>query len=1016
MPKLTRQHLHSLLPLSLHDEGRYLQLHRARGFADLSNFAVGWWLSEEPERHDGPFLTEPQWDTVLRESGFSGLDGSLQINHDGANVASVLLAGTKSDKTSSIPDITLAIPKRQAEGNLIDSLQSIINDEFGRLSAVEQLMETSLDDKYAIVLAMEDSTWLEMDEKGLLKMRNVFQSARGILWVVRGARSQNPIANMVIGLARSIRPENAGLRFSTLDLDAEILLPDEKAAAAIMQVAKLVFGQEQLRLVADVEFSEIKGILHIPRIIEDRAKDDYIVRETCPPVPEPQPLIQARLLKMKLGQIGLLDSIHFEEDTSVQLPLGKDDIEISIKAADMNFKDVMISLGQIPYYHDLGLECSGIVTAVGPDVSEISIGDSVCGIVKGAYASSVRVYGAVVAKIPPEMPFSHAASIPMVFCTAHYALFDAGRLCKGESILIHAAAGGVGQAAIMLALKAEAEIYVTVSSIEKRALVMETYGIQEDHIFSSRDTSFVNELMNKTDQRGVDLILNSTAGEILQQSWQCLAPLGRFIEIGKRDIVQNSNLEMGKFADSVSFISVDIGTLLEAKSHIVKRLMNEIMDLYQRKAIQTVTPITTLPVSQVGQGMRMMQGGKHMGKIVVEVIEDDVVQVTPGPSPKAIPNPNASYLITGGTGGLGRSITRWLAGQGAKNIILVSRSGMSQKGVPELIEELKALAVNVVAKQCDIADGSQLQSLVNECQQSMPPIRGVIHGAMALRDALFDEISLEEWTLNIAPRVNGAWNLHNCLSRTPLDFFILLASASGITSNPGQAVYAASNTFLDAFAAYRHSLGLPTSTIDIGIVESVGYVAENADRRAEIESVAHERLTENELLALIKAAITNPQSQEWIQTITGCRLIPNKPLPVWATDPKFTHVLHAVQSASTSSSSSSATDSIPVRHLIQTAPSLSSATEVIVEALIQKLSNLLMLPVEDIDRKKLIVAYGLDSLVAIEFRNWISNELEANVPLMELMNCPSIEGLGAKVAGKSRLIEKEGDKGEGKGE
>lgn len=540
-----------------------------------------------------------------------------------------MVASPKPELEPTFPEISLVRTTIGAEDTLNEWLGDCIARRSGRQPVIEYISEVDLSDKYAVIIALDnDSTWLDLDAEGLKRMQSIFQRVRGLLWVVRGARRQSPVANMITGFARSTRSENAGISFSTLDLDAEARLSDSKVADIIMRVAELVFDAERPRFAADMEFAEIGGLIHIARILGDKAKDAYVVRETCPPVPEPQPFKQEkRPLKAKLGQIGLLDSVFFDEDTRLQLPLGKDEVDIFIEAAGINFKDIMMSLGQIPMFHDIGLECSGVVSAIGDEVSDLSPGDRVCALVYGAYASSVRTHSITVARIPPNLPFSDAASIPVVFCTAQYALFDMGRLCKGESILIHAAAGGVGQAAIMLAQLAETEIYVTVSSTEKADHLKATYSISEDRIFSSRDISFAKELMRKTNGRGVDVILNSTAGEILYQSWQCLAPLGRFIEIGKRDIVQNSTIEMEKFADSVSFISVDLGILLREKPQALKRLLTDVIELYERNMIRSVTPLTTMPISKLHQAMRMMQGGKHMGKVIIEMKDEDIVQV-----------------------------------------------------------------------------------------------------------------------------------------------------------------------------------------------------------------------------------------------------------------------------------------------------------------------------------------------------------------------------------------------------
>ncbi len=433
---------------------------------------------------------------------------------------------------------------------------------------------------------------------------------------------------MITGFARSLRSENAGFRFVTLDLDERDPLPDNLVGNTISRVFEYKFGFRTPGSPADTEFLETKGMLQIPRIVGNKSKDEYVVRETHPPVPEPQPFVQqGRPLELKIGQVGQLDSIFFQDSPSVKGELDCDEIEIFIKSIGMNFQDIMIALGQIPFNHEIGVECSGIVTAVGPNVTDIRPGTRVCALVKGAYANFVRVPQDWVAKIPDSLGFTQAASIPTAFSTAWYALLDIGRLSEGESVLIHAAAGGVGQAAIMLAQETKADVFVTVGSQTKKELIMQTYSIPESHIFSSRDTSFQQELMAMTDQKGVDVVLNSTAGEILRQSWQCLAAHGRFIEIGKRDLTQNSTLEMGKFLDCASFSGVDMWLLANTKPWIFKRVLAKVIKMHEDNRVHLINPITVYSISEIEQAMRQMQSGKHTGKIVIEAGTDDVVQV-----------------------------------------------------------------------------------------------------------------------------------------------------------------------------------------------------------------------------------------------------------------------------------------------------------------------------------------------------------------------------------------------------
>ena len=412
----------------------------------------------------------------------------------------------------------------------------------------------------------------------------------------------------------------------------------------------------------------------------------------------------------------------------------------------------MIGLGQVPH-HELGSECSGVVIMTGRNITHLSPGDRVCGLAVGTFGHHTRTPSLLVSKIPEHMSFAIAATIPVVFCTALYSLQMIARLQEGESILVHAAAGGVGQAAIMLAKYFGAEVFVTLGSTEKKDFVKKTYGIAESHIFSSRDTTFETGILRATNGRGVDVVLNSLAGEGLKASWRCIAPLGRFVEIGKADLVQNSYLEMKKFLGSVTFACVDLTVVAEYKPQIFNKLLTEVIELYQINAISEVAPITSFGMSEVQDAMRLMQGGKHMGKIIIQSQADEIVKVSstscvakdsmlrhaiqtlPPIVNMAIAHEDASFLITGGTGGLGRSLAYWLAKNGAKNIVLISRSGSSSAPARAFVEDMKALhaTIKIVVRACDVGNRVQLQDLLKELEGMVPPIKGVIHGAMVLQ-------------------------------------------------------------------------------------------------------------------------------------------------------------------------------------------------------------------------------------------------------------------------------------------
>lgn len=349
------------------------------------------------------------------------------------------------------------------------------------------------------------------------------------------------------------------------------------------------------------------------------------------PVAELVPFKQAdRPLKLEIGVPGMLDTLHFIDDTHVAIPMAHDDVEIEVHASGLNFVDIMVAMGQISDSM-LGAECSGVVRRVGEGVTKFRSGDRVMTWLLGCHQTYVRNPEAMFQRIPETMSFEVAASIPTIYCTVYHALFDAARLRQGESILIHAAAGGVGQAAIILSQYLGAEIFVTVGSEEKKALLMEKYTIPEDHIFNSRDLSFAKGVMRMTDGRGVDVILNSLAGEALRQTWHCIAMFGRFVEIGKKDIVGNTGLDMSPFMNNVTFTSVNLLGIYRHNVPLASRIFQDVVDLMHKGVVCAVEPLTVYDYSQMEVAFRTMQAGKHMGKIVLKPHDEDMVPVS---SPK----------------------------------------------------------------------------------------------------------------------------------------------------------------------------------------------------------------------------------------------------------------------------------------------------------------------------------------------------------------------------------------------
>jgi NADPH:quinone reductase-like Zn-dependent oxidoreductase len=397
--------------------------------------------------------------------------------------------------------------------------------------------------------------------------------------------------------------------------------------SAILDILRLTIQTSPSLTFVDNEFALRDGSMVVPRIQEDTDYDRLLPSKT---ETELQPFSQpSRELRLEVGTQGLLDSLRFTNVVHQQSgDLAANLVEIEPMAFGLNFRDVMVAMGGLQE-KVMGFECSGVVTRIGSDAADkhpgLQVGDRVMAC--GGWANLVRIPWTQICRVPDAMTFEEAASVSVVWVTVWYSLVTAGQLRKGESILIHAATGGVGQAAILLAQHLGADIYCTVSTFEKRDMLTDTYGIPASHIFSSRDVSFADDVLKTTNGRGVDVFLNSLAGPLLEASWKCVARIGRFLEIGKRDNQANKSLSMRVFQDAVSFAAIDVIHLMNDREEVVFEALTQVMDVLDKGSIRAVTPITKYTISDIQSAFRKMQAGQHRGKRVVVPNPGDRVPV-----------------------------------------------------------------------------------------------------------------------------------------------------------------------------------------------------------------------------------------------------------------------------------------------------------------------------------------------------------------------------------------------------
>lgn len=677
----------------------------------------------------------------------------------------------------------------------------------------------------------------------------------------------------------------------------------------------------------------------------------------------------------------------------------------------------MIALGRVPGTME-GAEGSGVVLRVGKGVTALKPNDRVACLAIGMHSSVVQLNASACRRIPDDMSFEEAACLPVAHCTAFNAFCRIARPDPDEkqTVLIHAAAGGLGQVAIQYAQHLKMEIFATVGSDEKHKLIKQLYDIPDDHILCSRDTSFASAIKRMTQGRGIDMVLNSLSDEIQRQSWKCLAPGGTFVEVGKAllDSVKTAtNNQVG-----ATYSVFDLEHIIRNNPRLTGKLFDGALDLVQRGVTKPVSSRRVFSISEVQEAFRLMQTGRHTGKILLSWSDDCVVPVPQSNPFQALETnmlkPDATYLLVGGLGGIGRSIATLLANLGAKHLCFLSRSGLHSASAPSLVAELAAMGVQACVYQCDAADTAQLKKTLSTCAAEMPPIRGVLQCAMVLRDCTFSNMNVSQWNEALRPKVEASWNLDQLLPDADIDFFIMLASFAGYFGNIGQANYGAGGTFQDALAIARHARGAKALSLDLGIIKDVGVLAETGMTDNLKDWAADFGIRERQLRRLLRVAIQDQISGSGGQMLppqipTGfaslrAACLAGIPRPHYLDDVRFAVLandgrLQQLRASGNTEGASGGQALGPQRRLdaAVAAKDTEAARGIVTELLLKKVAQCLQASEDEIDVARSLPSYGINSLVAIEIRNWLFKEVKAEMTIFNLISPTPIRALVDKI-------------------
>jgi acyl transferase domain-containing protein/NADPH:quinone reductase-like Zn-dependent oxidoreductase/acyl carrier protein len=943
----------------------------------IYGFLPGWWLVTDTElRASGPLIDADAWAVVTREAGFEDAAPMLP-DFPGAHPTAVVArkartAAAHPADSGSASGLWIVLADRSGCGAaLAEGLEraggvvQVVPNRSGIAPAVASASASGLPLRGVIQLwgldaAGDPAESLEnIEDDACLGTVEVLRalgthSWRAVprLWIVtRGARAVLPddspafVQTTLWGFGRAIMLEDPSLRCTMVDLD-----PRQSGAEALVREL-LAASSSGSRPAADAPAESSVAFRGEARLVE------RLRALTAPDAPAP--LAAATSFELRTSRPGQLSKLDLVEAPRREPGFGE--VELQISHASLNLRDLLLAMGMLPIPGEFGAEGSGRIVRLGPGVADFAVGDEVLTRGPGTFSRFATVPAEYILRKPAGMLHSAAATIPVAYATAIHALQVLGRMQRGDRLLIHGAAGGLGLAGVYLAQAAGVEIFATAGTPEKREL-LRNLGVP--HVLDSRGLGFASEIMRITGGEGVDLVLNSLAGDAMLKSLSVLGPFGRFLEVGKR------HFEGGQVAwrllEKRSYHAVDLDGETPAAQRIWKRLFGRIESGLASGEVRPL-PHRVFPVDRAAEAFRTMQRSRHVGKLVLD-FEDPGVRVR-RLSPSMRIRRDGTYLITGGLGGIGLAFAQWLAEQGAGRIALVGRHepGPEQRAA---ISDAEREGARVTVHSADAADSGQLAAVLDAIRREGPPLRGIVHAAMVLEDGIAPSLTAERLRKNMRPKAWAGWNLHRQTMSDPLDFFLCCSSISGVMGNAGQAAYGAGNTFLDGLCLYRRSQGLPGLSVSLGYIEDAGWVARAGGLMERPAELGIRGFPVRAALEAIRRLLPGARGHVVLVRADWSRYVASTDSQLAADLP-------------TNAEDSPASPEEPgdLRQQLHSG----NAGELLTKRVRWHLNRILGLSGREVDPHASLVDLGLDSLMAIDLVQYIERETGVRIPVMSIL-------------------------------
>ncbi|KAI1817700.1 hypothetical protein GGS20DRAFT_599281 [Poronia punctata] len=839
--------------------------------------------------------------------------------------------------------------------------------------------------------------------------------ARSVLWVSMAAASgcmPGPDMNLVDGFTRVARRENEGMRLLTFGVAQAY---QESERPDIWRVIDKILSTHAHQTtdmdpssLHECEFVYRQNKIWVPRL---RAAPDYEawlrVRDGDhePPAKTTKWLHDGpdHVIALDIASPGLLSSLRFihVEDRE---PIGGFQVEIQARSLYLTPTDVFIGGGGADARLSQTSPVAGIITAVGSQVQHRwKVGERVTGFTGNVLSNYPRLNASLVHRLPPSVDFAGGVSSLHAFVTAHYALSKVASLRRQQTVLIHAADRECGQAAIMLASHIGAEVFATVNDNHGRQVLVDLYHIPPDHILPLRSEGLRQHVMRLTGGRGVDVALNFAGHDVLDETWAIISDLGILVDMPQ----PNNTVPSIRWDKNGTFLSFDLGSMIKHQPSQVGELIVEAMAMFRSGIFRLVFPVPRRNISDLVDAFQQIQTGKTSHATLIEVDNDSIVEAAP---PRLNTTPrlakHGTYIIAGGLGDLGQEICQLLATRGAKHVVVLSRSGKSKSAEKWTLVEgrLAMMETRVHVLKCDVTVPGQVESVAKWCREHLPPVRGLIQSAAILQDRMLEWMDIDTFNIALRPKRDGTLNLKDTFMSEPLDFFIMLASAISVLGTKGQANYAAGNTFQEGLAAQNRGHKTHFVAINPGLVQGTDADLYSPERRNILARQGLSTVALDDVLSAIDYSMTQEaHSDQCTQLIVGL-------------DPKllvahnasvnnliFHDILHEHDAGV------EVVGGIPppprtLDQSISTARSREELLNIVTDAIASKLSELAGIERGDVSVHVPIAGFGLDSLVAIEVKNWISRVLKARMQTSDVLDAPSLTALAATALSGSSIV------------